>query len=244
MSTKMNEEISLVILCYKAGDRVYELVQKVVHLLDDSALPYEIILVGNYMEGTDDKTPEIVKDIASKTKNVKALALPKKGMMGWDARNGMNLAGGRYICLIDGDEQVPIHDLIRVYEKIKQDHLDFVQTYRMARHDGFVRSLISTVYNFVFKLLFPGSGVRDVNSKPKILTKEAYNKMNLQSDDWFIDAEMVIKSRRLKLKTDEISTVFYKCHYRKSYVNVYAVFEFIKNLLIAKIQERRKTLSV
>ena len=61
--------------------------------------------------------------------------------------------------------------------------------------------------------------------------------MCLTSDDWFIDAEMVIQSRRLKLRTGEIPTTFYKCGYRKSYVNFYAIFEFIRNLCIARIRE-------
>jgi len=60
--------------------------------------------------------------------------------------------------------------------------------------------------------------------------------MRLTADDWFIDAEMVIQSRRLKFKTGEIPTTFYKCGYRKSYVNFYAVLNF-KNLFVARIRE-------
>jgi glycosyltransferase involved in cell wall biosynthesis len=231
------KDISVIILCYRAESKVYGFVEKTAGLLEASGLFWEIILVGNYIDGSDDKTPEIVKNIAAKKKNVKALTLPKKGMMGWDARSGMNLAEGNFICLIDGDEQMPYQDIIRVYDKIKNEGFDFVQTYRIVRHDGVIRKSISAVYNFVFKLLFYGTGMRDVNSKPKILTKEAYNKMSLKSDDWFIDAEMVIQSRRLKLHTGEIPTTFYKCGYRKSYVNFYAVFEFIRNLCMARTRE-------
>lgn len=234
---KMNTEISVVILCYRAENRVYDFAGKTIRLLESTGLSWEIILVGNYLAGSDDQTPEIVKKIASETKHVKALALPKKGMMGWDARSGMNLAEGNFICLIDGDEQIPFQDIIRVYETIKRKSLDFVQTYRTVRHDGFIRKNISAVYNLFFKLLFYGTGFKDINSKPKILTREAYDKMSLTADDWFIDAEMVIQSRRLKLKTEEIPTTFYKCVYRKSYVNLYAVFEFLRNLLIARIRE-------
>lgn len=234
---KMNTEISVVILCYKAENRVYDFAEKTIRLLESAGLSWEIILVGNYLTGSDDKTPEIVKKIASKTKDVKALALPKEGMMGWDARSGMNMAEGNFICLIDGDEQMPFQDIIRVYEKIKSDSLDFVQTYRTVRHDGMIRKSISSVYNLLFKFLFHGATLNDINSKPKIFTKEAYNKMRLTADDWFIDAEMVIQSRRLKFKTGEIPTTFYKCGYRKSYVNFYAVFEFLKNLFVARIRE-------
>ena len=233
----MEIEISVIILCFHAESKVHGFVEKTVGLLAASHLPWELILVGNYLEGGDDQTPEIVNNIASRHENITALTLPKKGMMGWDARSGMRMAQGNFICLIDGDEQMPYQDIIRVYEKIKKDGLDFVQTRRVVRYDGMMRKSMSAVYNFLFKFLFPGTRLHDVNSKPKILTKEAYNKMSLKSDDWFIDAEMVLQSRKLKLRTGEIPTTFYKCSYRKSYVNFYAVMEFIRNLCIARFKE-------
>lgn len=231
----MSAEISVVILCYRAGNQVYDFVNKTIGLLESENLLWELILVGNYMEGCGDTTPEIVKKIAAERARVKAVAVPKEGMMGWDARSGMNVADGNFICLIDGDEQMPYQDIARVYKKIKEEGLDFVQTYRVMRHDGVVRKIKSAGYNFLFKILFPGTQVKDVNSKPKIVTQEAYRRMLLKSDDWFLDAEMVIRAMALKLRVGEIPTTFYECSYRKSFVNFYAIFEFIKNLLIARI---------
>lgn len=228
-------EISVVILCYRAEDQAYDFVNKTIGLLEGEKLLWELILVGNYIEGFGDKTPEIVKKIAAERENVKAVTLPKEGMMGWDARSGMNVAEGKFICLIDGDEQMPYQDIVRVYKKIKEGDLDFVQTYRVMRHDGLMRKINSAVYNALFKMLFPGTQLKDVNSKPKILTQEAYRRMLLTSDDWFLDAEMVIQARTLKLRVGEIPTTFGKCSYRKSFVNFYTTFEFIKNLFTARM---------
>lgn len=233
----METEISVVILCYEAENHVYGFIDKTIGLLESANLSWEIVLVGNYIEGSEDKTPEIVKNIAARREHLKAVALPKQGMMGWDARSGMNMAEGKFICFIDGDEQMPYQDIVRVYKKIKEEGLDFVQTYRTIRYDGLRRKIKSAVYNFIFKILFPGAGVRDVNSKPKILTREAYSKMHLTSDDWFLDAEMIIQSRRLKFRIGEIPTSFYKCSYRKSLVNFHVIFEFVKNLFAARIRE-------
>ena len=230
-------ELSVVILCYRAGERAYDFTGKVAKMLDMFAPSWEMVLVGNYWEGADDRTPEVVKDIASKRSNIKYIAVPKKGMMGWDARSGLEMASGDYVCLIDGDEQMPYRDIVRVYRKIKRENLDFVKTYRVVRHDGLFRILISFFYNAIFFVLFPGILYRDVNSKPKIWKREAFEKMALKSDDWFLDAEIMIQVRRLRLKVDSIPSKFYKCNYRNSFVKVGTIFEFIRNLLKARLKE-------
>jgi len=233
----MDTEISVVILCYRAGQRVYNFVDRVIRLLESSAPSWEVVLVGNYLENSNDETPYIVKKIPSMRKNVKAVVLPKQGMMGWDARSGLREAAGRFICLIDGDEQMPPEDIIRVYKKIKEENLDFVKTYRVKRNDNIMRRITSCVYNFIFRVLFPRIGLNDINSKPKIFTKEAYGRLHLISDDWFLDAEMVIQARKAKFKMGEVPTEFFRCEYRKSFVKFQTIFEFIKNLFFARTRE-------
>lgn len=233
----MIPEISVVILGYKAGYRIEAFVEKVIKLLEKTVSSWEIVLVGNYWENSGDETPDVVKKIASRRNNIVAVAMPKQGMMGWDAQSGLREANGRFICLIDGDEQMPPEDIARVYEKIKKENLDLVKTFRIKRDDGIFRKINSQAYNFVFRILFPGIKVKDVNSKPKIFTKEAYSKMKLTADDWFFDAEMIIHCRKLKLKIGEIPTEFHKCAYRKSFVKLSAICEFIKNLLRARIKD-------
>lgn len=233
----MRPEISVVILCYGAGERAYDFVGKVERLLDRFVPSWEMVLIGNYWEGSGDKTPDVVKDIASRRENIKYVAIPKRGMMGWDARSGLEKADGDHICLIDGDEQMPYRDIVRVYRKIKKDNLDLVKTYRVVRYDGITRVFISVMYNLIFTALFPGIKARDVNSKPKIIKKEAFDKMALVSDDWFLDAEIMIQARRLGLKVGEIPSKFYKCNYRNSFVKLGTIFEFIRNLLSARKKE-------
>jgi glycosyltransferase involved in cell wall biosynthesis len=157
--------------------------------------------------------------------------------MGWDMKTGLALATGNYIAVIDGDDQMPVEDLIKVYEKIKKEKLDLVKTYRVKRGDDSWRKIISFFYNIFFKILFPGLNSRDINSKPKIFSMETYKKFDLISDDWFIDAEIMIKARRLKLKIGEIPTFFRGLRCRRSFVKPSAILEFIKNLIIFRINE-------
>jgi len=236
-SMNIAPEISVVILCYGAGDRVYSFVDRVSEILDRFVPSWEMVLVGNYFDGARDKTSDIVEGIAAKRENIHAVVLPKKGMMGWDARSGLEKARGKYVCLIDGDEQMPYRDIVRVYRKIKKDEFDLVKTYRAVRQDGIKRIVISQVYNFLFMVLFPGISSRDINSKPKIFRKEVFERMDLKSDDWFLDAEIMIKARKLKLKIGMVPSKFYKCDYRGSFVKLGTIFEFLGNMLRARLSE-------
>lgn len=231
-------DISIVVLCYRSGEPIREFIDRIVLLMQKNNIPeYELILVANYLKNSDDTTPKIAAEIASQNPKIKFSAKEKKGMMGWDMKTGLKLATGNYIAVIDGDNQMPAEDLIKVYNKIKKEKLDLVKTYRIKRGDDLWRKFISLFYNSFFKILFPGLKSQDINSKPKIFSMETYKKFDLVSDDWFIDAEIMIKARRLRLKIGEIPTVFRGLRCRKSFVKPSAIFEFIKNLIIFRIKE-------
>jgi len=239
---KNNPEISVVVLCYRAEDAIRSFVSNLTKLMagrfgDD----YELILVGNYLPGSGDSTPLIVREIARESANIVAVAKPKAGMMGWDLRSGLAAATGKNIAVIDGDEQMPIEDIIRVYEVLKKENADLVKTFRITRGDGVWRKFISWVYNILFKLLFPGLKARDVNSKPKILTRTAYEKLKLEADDWFVDAEIMIQARRQQFRICELPTLFRGLGgRRRSFVRFPAILQFIKNLFIYRLKEFKK----
>jgi len=234
-------ELSVVILCYREGQRVRNIVPKVIDLLEAITPFWEIVLVGNYFENANDETPHVVQELATKDPRIVAVAQPKLGMMGWDARSGLEKALGRHICLIDGDEQMPWEDIVRVYEKIKKEDLDLVLPRRDKRDDGMGRVLNSFLFNGLTRFLFPGIEIKDINSKPKVFTRDAYEKMSLSSNDWFLDAEIIIQSRRLGFRVGEIPTQFRKARYRKSFVRLGSIIEFIKNLIKERLREFKRT---
>jgi glycosyltransferase involved in cell wall biosynthesis len=230
-------ELSIIILCYCSGETVGDLVknaESVVRALTDN---YEIILVGNYIEGNGDCTNEVVTKLAEENVRYKAICLPKVGMMGWDMRLGLEAARGNYLCVIDGDGQFPLESIAGCYHAIKTGKYDLVKTYRDQRHDGLYRKVISSIYNRVFSILFPGLGSRDINSKPKMLTRTAYRRMEIKSDDWFVDAEIMLNVRRFNMAFYEFPVEFGALSGRASFVRVEAIFEFIKNLIRYRLKE-------
>jgi len=237
LNQKNKPELSVIILGYRAGLLLKSFILELVTYLKKNKIDYQIILVGNYWPGINDITPQIVNELAQLNPRIKPIIKPKEGGMGWDMRSGLEASDGELIAVIDGDGQMPIYDIIRVYKKIKEGDFDLVKTYREKRLDNLWRKFVSVFYNLFFKILFPGLKARDINSKPKIFTSEFYKKLNLVSDDWFTDAEIMIQARRLKAKIGEIPTIFKLNEQRSSFIKFSAILEFTKTLIKARIYE-------
>ena len=230
---------SLVVLCYRSGQNIIPFVERLQRTLSRCNFSWELILVGNYVEGSNDETPQVVAKLAENSNNIRTVIRPKQGMMGWDMRMGLDAARGTYIGVIDGDGQFPPESIIACLLKCELEDLDLTKTYRVIRDDGLYRRLISTVYNGIFSLLF-GFKVRDINSKPKIIRRDKYELLQLESDDWFADAEIVIRARELGLKIGETPVHFKVNDNRGSFVKPRAILEFTSNLLKYRFSPRQR----
>lgn len=228
---KTNIELSIVILCYRAEEAMIPFAAKVKKIAEEISDDYQLVLVGNYIEGQPDRTKEIIEEIARNDSHYKVVAKPKKGMMGWDMNEGLKNCDGEYLCVIDGDGQFPAESIASCFKEIKTGKYDLVKTYRSKRNDGLYRYLISRIYNGFFAILFPGLRSKDINSKPKIITRKAFEQMDLKSTDWFIDAELMLNVRKLKMRIHEVPIVFIENMERKSFVKFGATIEFVLNMI-------------
>ena len=234
-------DLSVVTLCYRAGEGTRQLAARIATVLvEDGIANYEIVLVGNYVEGSTDVTPRIVRELAAADTRILCSAVAKQGMMGWDMRSGLAIARGRHLAIIDGDGQILVEDLARGYGALRSENLDLVKARRTRRGDGPIRATMSIVFNGLFRLLFPGLDASDINAKPKIMTRAAYERMELHSDDWFVDAEILIEARRLHLRIGEFKTEFLELTGRRSFVNLRTVVEFLSNLARYRLREFRR----
>ena len=228
---EVTPKISVVILAYRSGEGIRNFIESMMQSLETDEPDWEIILVANHFVDDGDPTPRIVNEIAQCHPRIRAVTRIKEGMMGWDMKSGLEAATGRILAVIDGDGQMPFENVIDVYRKLRDEDLDLVKTFRTQRSDGLYRKTISVVYNIIFNILFPGLKSRDINSKPKIITREVYDRMNLKSNGWFIDAEIMIQAGKMNLKIAEIPTVFHRIDFRPSFIKLRSILEFFVNLL-------------
>ena len=224
-------KLSVVVLCYRSEEKLLPFLEKLKEILNSEKVDYELVLVANYLPGQKDKTPSIVKKLANNDKSVIPVIYEKKGMMGWDAISGLNVASGDAIALIDGDGQMPPKDIIRLFNIFKSGEFDFIKTFRIKRYDGFFRRIQSKSFNWFFRILFPRSFFRDINSKPKIISKKILKQMDLSCPGWFLDGEIMLEVRRLNLSFAEIPTEFHEIDWRGSFVKPTSILEMILSLI-------------
>lgn len=231
-------ELSAIVLCYRAGQSITRVIEPLNSLLERAGITYELVLVANHWPDHHDETIEIARRFAAAHNHVIVLDHEKQGGMGWDMRSGLDAARGAKLVVIDGDAQNPVEDVVRMYELLRDTCADLGKGRRTNRADGLYRKVISAGFNSLFCLLFRTWDLWDINGKPKGLTREAYSQMGLQSNDWFVDAEMVLAARRRSMKIAELPVVFLENKERSSFVRLSAIWEFVVNMVRCAIRGR------
>ena len=231
-------ELSVIVLCYQANDAIHRVIDPLYEQLEASGVAYELLLVANQWPDRPDPTGQVVEAFAEDHETVRTVMEAKQGAMGWDMRSGLAAAAGDYLVVMDGDAQNPVDDVLKMYRRMRATGVDVMKGRRIARFDGPYRRVISTVYNVAFTVLFGTRGIWDVNGKPKGLTRAAYEALELESDDWFIDAEIVLSARRQGLAVAELPVVFHRNDERDSFVRPGAILEFLRNMARQRLRRR------
>ena len=229
----MLPELSVVVLAYRAEERTGDVVLPLYNLLEAERISYEMIVVANYWS-RDDSTPTVAAALARERDTIRVVARPKRGDMGWDMRSGLEAARGHFLVVIDGDGQVPVEYALEAYRRLRTAGAPIVKGRRYMREDGAVRTVVSLGFNVLFRLLFWTRGVWDVNGRPKGMSREAYRQLDLQTDDWFTDAEILLKARRLGLEVHEFPVRFLDPAHA-CFVGPATAWEFLRNMARARL---------
>lgn len=231
-------DLSAVVLGYRAGEGLAQVVGRLAQDLETLGKSFEIVVVANYDEGSSDVTPDVARRLAGNDPRVSVVARAKGGGMGWDLRSGLAAAAGKVLVVMDGDGQNPPEDVCRAYTALVAGGHDVVKGRRIAREDGLYRRLLSIAYNVAFRAFFGTRGIWDVNGKPKAVTRDALSRLTLHSNDWFLDAELVLAARRAGMRIGEIPVEFRAAESRPSFVRPGAILQFARHMLSYRFRGR------
>ncbi len=219
--------LSLVIPFYNEEKSVEGVVNDLISELEKAAVDYQLVLVNN---GSMDATPRMLEGLAGeKPDKIRVVHVPLNQGYGWGIISGLMVAEGEFIGYLCGDGQIRPRDVVRVFDRLKDEGYDLTKVKRVVRKDGIIRKALSIGYNLLFLIAFDVKTL-DVNGSPKILKREFMSKISPTAKDWFIDAEIMIKAKYLNLKVGEVPVGFLGREKGRSHVDFITIWEFAKNI--------------
>jgi glycosyltransferase involved in cell wall biosynthesis len=155
---------------------------------------YEIIVVD---DASTDHTGKIADEIAAADPHVKAVHHPVNRKLGGSIKTGFSTATGDLVLYSDADLPFDMAELHKAIRLLRLYEADIVSAYRFDRvGEGTSRAIYTFFYNVLIRRLF-GVRMRDINFAFKLCRRRVFDDVALLSEGSFIDAELIIRARKL-----------------------------------------------
>lgn len=202
----MPESLSVIFPMFNEKHYICRTVAKNLDVLKDTTDDYEIIIVD---DASSDGSERIVDELSSQTGCVKVVHHKTNRQLGGSLKTGFMAASKMNVLYSDMDMPFDLLEIKRALSILYEKDADMVSVYRLNRiGEGVKRCVYSVFYNILIMLLF-GIKVKDINFYFKIIRADLLRRLDLRSEGSFIDAEMLIKAKRLKAKVIQFGTVYF-----------------------------------
>ncbi len=224
-------ELSLAMPCYNEAEALRSTATRLIRRFREEGVRIELVMVDN---GSTDETGEIIDELVAEGLPVVKVTVPVNQGYGNGVLKGLEPCTAPWIGFVCADGQVAESEIVRLYKVACVGGPKVAKVRRRFRMDGWNRKVISIIYNGLINVLFGGLGSIDINGNPKILPADALRRMRLTSKDWFLDAEVMIKAKRLGLPVFEMNVLAQMREGGTSNVQASTCAEFVKNLWRAR----------
>ena len=167
---------------------------------------YEIIVVN---DASTDDTGAIADKITANDPRVRVVHHETNRKLGGSMKSGFAAADGDLVLYTDADLPFDMHDVHRAIRLLRYYDADIVSAYRFDRTgEGYVRTVYSFFYNMLVRVLF-GVRMRDINFAFKICRSHIFDNISLKSEGSFIDAELVVRAKKLGYTVVQFGTDYF-----------------------------------
>jgi len=234
--------LSLVMPCYNEEDCLRETAGELLSVFAARQIPLQLVLVDN---GSRDRTGEIIDSLVAEGAPVTKVTVAVNEGYGHGVLQGLKACTAPLVGYLCADGQVAAVEAVTTYEAARAaTRPALAKVRRKFRKDSWRRKLVSVVYNLGMQCTFGWLGSIDLNASPKILPRDAYQAMELQSRDWFLDPELMIKAKHLGLQILERDVEGLLRRGGVSNVRYVTIAQFLKNILSyrfgARLRDWRK----
>jgi len=196
-----NKDITLSIFfpAYYDEKNIDKVVRKAVKVAEELQLKdFEVTIIE---DGSPDRTGEVADELARIYPKVKVIHHEKNLGYGATLHEGFKTAKFDYVFYTDGDNQFDLEELKKFVALLP--FCDIVVGYRKKKYYSAYRKFTSLVYNFVLRWMF-GIDYIDIDCAFKLFKRDLFDKITIDTKDAFIDAEIMIKARRLGYTSAEV----------------------------------------
>ncbi len=230
--------LSLIMPCFNEEEVIGYTIPRLVRTFDRSEYPLELIVCDN---GSSDRTGEMVRAFIEQGYLIALKHIEVNQGYGNGILESIPLCTGEWIGVIPADGQVDAEDVVRVYESVSRSNGRVLgKVFRRFRLDGAWRVVVSSIYNLFMLALWPGIGSHDVNGSPKILHRDVWAAMKLESRDWLLDPEIMIKAGYMGIEVIEMNAFSRMREHGQSHVQATTIWQFISVLLKFRFGKQMK----
>ena len=172
---------------------------------------YEIIVVD---DGSPDHTGALLDEMATQFPWLKVVHHEKNRGYGGALRTGFATAAKELVFYTDGDAQYDPREMKALLSAFSDD-VDFVNGYKISRHDPFHRVVIGRIYHWFVKLAF-GLRLRDVDCDFRLMRRSIFDKVRLTRSSGVICVELMKKVQDHGYRLAEVPVHHFHRSYGKS----------------------------
>jgi glycosyltransferase involved in cell wall biosynthesis len=197
--------ISLFFPAYHDEDNIARVVHDALEVLQALEVPFDITLIE---DGSPDRTGEVCDRLAAAHPELIAVVHHQRNLgYGCTLREGFQQARREWVFYSDGDYQYDLDELRKFWALAS--FTDAVVGFRIRKQYSFYRKCTSFCYNLLLRMLFDVP-LRDVDCAFKLMKREIFDHLDIDSRDAFIDAEIMIKTRLLGYQITEVGVHHYR----------------------------------
>lgn len=217
--------VSACIPAVNEAGNVGDLVRELDAVLNGLCGDYEVIVVD---DGSTDATPAVLKELSAELSALRVITHPVNLGYGRSLRDGFGAARYDYVFYTDGDGQFDVAELTGFVERAAPGRA--VVGYRLERSEGALRKFTSWAYNKLIRVLF-GLKLRDVDCSFKVFPAAVVPSLELKSDEFFIDTELMVKLKNAGVEIEELGVRHLPREYGKSTVSARHIITTIREIM-------------